>query len=109
MPSISYDFTVTVNPCTITKVDKSPATLENVEYTIGDTDLKFGSWYFTQSPACGWEPTIEIIKPDWLEYDDASKKFTLRQTFDSSLVGKHPVTVRHTLTWRANPVNEDQD
>ena len=88
--------------------------MREVEYSIGTSDFTFGPYSFTQNPSCSLAPTSVVIndKPDWLEYDEAMKSFTLRQTFDASLVGTYDFSITQTLKWRtsvSDPGLEDSD
>jgi len=44
--------------------------------------------------------TIVIEKPDFVEYDETSKTFTVRKTDDISLIDSYTITVENTYTWR---------
>ena len=83
-------------------VIKSPVGTEVYDYTIGEPDLTFGPFAFAQSPSCGYEMTIVIDKPEFVEYDETSKTFTVRKTGDSSLIDSYTITVENTYTWRTD-------
>ena len=98
MNSISYDFTVTVNPCDVKSVQKTPASSVSLNHKLGDPQFS-EAYSFVQSTDCNYETTTTIVEglPDFIFHDELSNELLFDQTFDASLIATYTITVRNTL------------
>ena len=95
LPSISYTFLVTVEPCeTALSVDTPSPTMT---YTIGDNSLIDGVYSFKQTPDCKYIVNAEIITlplPAFALHQKNTNNFKIPRTEDRNLAGTYPVTVK---------------
>lgn len=48
------EFSLVVNPCTVSSFDVVSAPIGTITYVLGDPALPFGSYQFAQSPDCSY-------------------------------------------------------
>ena len=74
--------------------------MPDVTYRIGDIDMTVGSYSFQEQPKiCDYEQTITLDGvPDFVEHDDLNREFTVFETYDQSLVGSYPVTIKTLIS-----------
>lgn len=76
IPSITYDFTVTVDPCAIQSYIAS-VTVADVSMVWSDAPLTSPSYSFSQTPQCGYAESVQIgALPSFLEHDATTTRFT---------------------------------
>ena len=93
IPAISYEFLVTINPCTTTVTVNSPS--NKITYTIGDNTLTDGTYSFTQTPNCGYIVFVDLTNlPAHVLHQKNSKDFRIPKTEDRKLEGTETVNVR---------------
>ena len=93
MPSLSYTFKVTINPCLTTfSANVMPST---ISYTIGDADLTDGTYSFTQTPDCMYGEFVDLTNlPFFTLHNTGTKDFTVFQTENRALKGSYTVSLR---------------
>ena len=117
MPSLSYTFKVTIDPCLTDFTLNQPTT--TITYTIGDTDMTDGTYSYTQTPDCKYGEFVELTNlPFFVMHNTATKDFTIFQTENRSLKGTYTVSKRGYIlqpddyvmdTYTTKEVNYDFD
>ena len=75
---ISYDFTVTINPCMVTNF-VGASSIHTSSTFLGADPIEIGSYLFTQTPSCNYKEKITLQNaPDFVEIDAETKKIILR-------------------------------
>ena len=93
IPSVSYTFTATINPCSMDLTANVQPTL--IQYTIGSTSLTSGDYSFTQTPVCNYGEIVELTNlPFYVQHNRATQDFTIPYTENRSLKGTTTVSMR---------------
>ena len=97
MPSVSYTFKVTIDPCATTLSPNVKPT--SFTYTIGGATLTGGSYSFTQTPNCKYGENVELTNlPSFVTHRVFNKNFVIQKTENRDLVGTYVVTMRGYIT-----------
>lgn len=117
MPSVSYSFLITVNPCETTITSNTMPT--GLTYTIGAASMTGGSYSFDQSPDCNYGITVELTNDQFfLIHQQFTNNFLIPTTENRDLEGTYTVSLRGYLnqpndytmtTTTAKEVNYDFD
>ena len=79
LPSISYTFKATINPCTTSYAAVTKIT--TITYTIGSSSLTSSAYSFVQSPSCGYSDFITLTNlPSFMVHRKATKDFKVYKT-----------------------------
>ena len=94
--SDQVSFEIHVSPCQVINFTTHPSF--TAEYILGSDEKVFGQYLFTQSPACGYDPTYTISwipsEPiGFIEHDPDSQNFKIPSTSDISFVGDYTIQV----------------
>ena len=94
--SDQVSFEIHVSPCQVINFTTFPSFA--AEYILGSDEKVFGQYLFTQSPACGYDPTYTISwipsEPiGFVEHDPDSQNFKIPSTSDISFVGDYTIQV----------------
>lgn len=93
MPSLSYTFKATINPCTTSLAANLQPTV--ITYVIGSSDLTDGTYSFTQSPNCNYGEFVELTNlPFFALHNKSTNDFTIFETANRALAGQYTVSLR---------------
>ena len=94
MPSISYKFKATINPCTATYAAVTKTT--KITYTIGASALTTGTYLFQQTPNCAYIDFVQFTPalPYYVKHNSATKDFTVMETENRDLAGTTTYTFK---------------
>lgn len=95
METLSYDFTVTVTPCTINSFTMS--SIGDIEMTLGDSHVFSQRYTIVQDKECGYEETFVVTgQPSFVIHQKSEDRFRVEPMEDSH-IGLYTITAVCTI------------